>query len=73
MSRVSVDGAAEVLRPPEDGLPYLRHDRAGHLRLDGGSLTVRDGRIAAFEDDAGYDQARQVAGERGLDLPGVTT
>jgi urocanate hydratase len=23
--------------------------------------------------DAGYDQARRVAGERGLDLPGVTT
>ena len=33
-------GAAQVLRPPEDGLPYLRHDRAGELTLEPASLTL---------------------------------
>ena len=50
---VSVQDAAQVLRPPLDGLPYLRHDRAGELSLDGGALSVADGRIAGFEADAG--------------------
>ena len=26
MSTVWISGAAEILRPPEDGLRYLRHD-----------------------------------------------
>lgn len=43
--------AAQVLRPPVDGLEYLRHDRAGELRLDGGALSLRDGLIAGFEPD----------------------
>ena len=30
---VSIRGAAQVLRPPQDGLPYLRGDRAGELTL----------------------------------------
>ena len=55
MSTLSVDGAAQVLRPPEDGLPYLRHDRAGDLPLDGGSLAAREGRIAALDADASAD------------------
>jgi imidazolonepropionase len=42
--------AAQVLRPPEDGLAYLRHDRAGELRLDPGSVTIAGGVIGAFED-----------------------
>jgi imidazolonepropionase len=50
---VSVQDAAQVLRPPLDGLPYLRHDRAGELSLEGGALAVADGRIAGFEADAG--------------------
>jgi imidazolonepropionase len=52
---VSLEQAAQVLRPPEDGLELLRHDRAGELRADPGSVAVRDGRIAAFEADAGAD------------------
>lgn len=40
-----------MLRPPEDGLPHLRHDRAGELRAEPGELTLQDGRIAAFEHD----------------------
>jgi imidazolonepropionase len=52
---VSVRGAAQVLRPPADGLPYLRHDRAGELALEPGSVAVREGRIAALDDDAGAE------------------
>jgi imidazolonepropionase len=53
MSSISVRDAAQVLRPPEDGLPYLRHDRAGELSLEGGALVAADGAIAGFEADAG--------------------
>jgi imidazolonepropionase len=48
---VSVDGAAQVLRPPSDGLAFLRHDRAGELSAEPGALRVQDGRIAGFEPD----------------------
>ena len=50
---VCVHDAAQILRPPSDGLPYLRHDRAGELRLGGGALTAADGQITGFEADAG--------------------
>jgi imidazolonepropionase len=53
VSTLSIRNAAQVLRPPEDGLPYLRHDRAGELSLEPGSVAVADGRIQAFEDDPG--------------------
>jgi imidazolonepropionase len=46
---LSVEGAAEVLRPPADGLPFLRHDRAAELRLDPAPIAVAGGRIAGFE------------------------
>jgi imidazolonepropionase len=55
MSSLSVRGADAVLTPPEGGLPYLRHDRAAEQRLGPGSLTARDGRIAALDDDPGAD------------------
>lgn len=48
---LSVAGAAQALRPPEDGLAYLRADRAAELGLEPGGLTARDGRIAALEPD----------------------
>lgn len=47
---LALHGAAEVLRPPADGLPYLRHDRAGELRLYPVPIAIAGGRIAAFED-----------------------
>ena len=50
---VCVRDAAQILRPPSDGLPYLRHDRAGELALDGGTLAVHDGRVTGFEADGG--------------------
>ncbi|HET6447702.1 MAG TPA: amidohydrolase family protein [Conexibacter sp.] len=50
-----VERASEVLRPPRDGLPYLRHDGADELLLEAGSLTVVGERIAAFDADADAD------------------
>lgn len=55
MTSLSVNGAAQLLRPPEDGLPYLRHDRAAELSLEPGSVSVRDGVIAALSDDSGAE------------------
>ncbi|MBN9621857.1 MAG: imidazolonepropionase [Actinobacteria bacterium] len=51
--RTSIDGASQVLRPPADGLPFLRHDRAASLRSDPGSLTIDGEEILAVESDAG--------------------
>jgi imidazolonepropionase len=48
---VCVRDADQILRPPSDGLPYLRHDRAAELVLDGGTLAVHAGRVAGFEPD----------------------
>jgi imidazolonepropionase len=53
---VSIEGADQLLRPPVDGLPYLRHDRAGELRAEPGSLTLDGERIAAFDGDSGAAQ-----------------
>jgi imidazolonepropionase len=52
MSGVSLRGAAQVLRPPQDGLPYLRHDRAAELMLEPGDVLLEGDRIAGFEADA---------------------
>jgi imidazolonepropionase len=46
-----VEHAIEVLRPPQDGLPYLRHDRAGEMRLDAVPIALDGDRIAGFEAD----------------------
>lgn len=53
---VSIDGAAQVLRPPADGLAYLRSDRAAELRADPGSLTLDGERIATFDGDPGAER-----------------
>jgi imidazolonepropionase len=42
--------AAQVVRPPQDGLPFVRHDRAPELRLDPVPVTIANGEIAAFEE-----------------------
>jgi imidazolonepropionase len=55
VSSISIEGAAEVLLPPEPGLAYLRHDRAGRQRTAPGSVTSRDGAIAALDDDEAAD------------------
>ena len=53
MSSVCLRNAAQVLRPPEDGLPYLRE--AARALAEPGSVTVRDGVIAALDDDPAAD------------------
>ena len=46
----SFDNAAQVLTPPEAGLPYLRTHRANEFNLDPGGITVGDdGNVAALE------------------------
>jgi imidazolonepropionase len=51
--KVSIRGAAQVLLPPENGMPYLR--RPNELRLEPGSVTVEDGVIVALDEDPGAD------------------
>jgi imidazolonepropionase len=48
---VSLHGAAQVLRPPQDGLPYLRHDRAAELTLEPGDVTLDGDAISGFAAD----------------------
>jgi imidazolonepropionase len=52
VSALSLEGAAQVVRPPQDGLPYVRLDRAGEVVLDGGALAIDGERIAGFAPDA---------------------
>jgi imidazolonepropionase len=52
---LSFVGATQLLRPPEDGLEYVRGGQAGGLTLEPGALTARDGCIAALEHDPGTD------------------
>jgi imidazolonepropionase len=46
-----VEGAAQLLRPPSEGMGYLRHDRAAELSLDPAPVRVTDGRITGFQRD----------------------
>jgi imidazolonepropionase len=64
--RTSIRGAAQVLRPPEDGLPYVRRPEA--MRAEPGSVTVEDGVIVALDDDPGADRVIDLAG--GAIVPG---
>ena len=59
-STISFRNAAQVLLPPEDGLPYVR--RAGEMRLDPGSVTVRGEVVVALEDDPGADLVVDASG-----------
>jgi imidazolonepropionase len=68
MSSIAISGADQVLRPPEDGLSYLRHDRARELRAEPGSLLIDGAAIAGF-DGAGDTDVRIDARGCGL-VPG---
>ncbi len=48
---VSIADAAQILLPPQDGLPYLRGARVEQQRLPAGGLTAREGLITALEDE----------------------
>lgn len=65
---VSINGASQVLRPSTDGLPYLRHDRAGELTTEPGSLVIEGERIAGFERSA--DSAIQIDASGCAVIPG---
>jgi imidazolonepropionase len=62
---ITIRNASQVARPAEPGRPYLR-DAA--LTFEPGSVAVRDGAIAAFEDDGGADIVIDAAG--GAVIPG---
>jgi imidazolonepropionase len=68
VSGIAIHGAAQVLRPPADGLPFLRHDRAAELTLEPGAVRIDGGRIAGFEPDAGAPV--QIDAEGGAVVPG---
>jgi imidazolonepropionase len=46
---ISLERASQVLRPPEDGLEYLRHNRAAELLTAPGDITVDGPHIAALK------------------------
>ena len=48
---VAIRGAAQILRPPRDGMTHLRGDELGAQTLQPGDLALRDGRIDALDDD----------------------
>ncbi|MDQ6816523.1 MAG: imidazolonepropionase [Actinomycetota bacterium] len=52
---ISFHDAAQMLVAPEDGLPYLRSNRAGELLLEPGGLTADAGRIVALAPSAGAE------------------
>jgi imidazolonepropionase len=49
---VSIENVDELLRVPDEGAPYLRHDRAQELSLEPGSVSFASGKVAALEGDA---------------------
>jgi imidazolonepropionase len=59
---VSLNGAAQLLRPPADGLPYLRHDRAAELTTGAGSISTEGEQIAAFERAPGAETQIDASG-----------
>jgi len=69
MSTLSVHGAAQVLRPPDHGLPHLRGTDANRMTLAPGGVACRDGRITAPEDDPAADVRIDASG--GALLPGL--
>jgi imidazolonepropionase len=62
---ISIRNASQLVRPAEPGHPYLR-DAA--MTFGPGSISVRDGAIAAFEDDPGADVVIDATG--GAVIPG---
>lgn len=59
---VSVEGAAQILRPPQDGLQHLRGAQIEGQTLEPGSLAVRDGSIASLEADPEAELAVDAGG-----------
>ena len=62
MSSVSFTGAAQILRPPQDGLPHLRGELIEQQTLEPGGLTLRGGLITAHQPDDDADLLIDAAG-----------
>jgi imidazolonepropionase len=62
LTTLSVSGAAEILRPPEDGLPHLRADATAGQTLSPGGLSMSDGLIAGLEADGGAEVVIDASG-----------
>ena len=48
---ISISDAAQILRPPRDGLAHLRGDELGDQTLDPGGLSLREGQVTAIAAD----------------------
>jgi len=59
VSSLAINGAAEVLRPREDGLPYMR---SAEFTVAPGSVLIDGDRIAGFEGSADGDLTIDAAG-----------
>jgi imidazolonepropionase len=55
LTSLALSGAAQILRPSQDGLPCLRGDAVPSQTLSPGGLSVLDGAIAGFEPDGAAD------------------
>lgn len=49
----SIHDAEQVLRPPRDGMPYIRLDYAAEMISGGGGLAIEEGRISQLSPDPG--------------------
>jgi imidazolonepropionase len=67
VSALSIENAAQVVRPPEDGLPYVRLDRSQDVRLDGGAVAIAGGCVAGFAAD---ETARRIDASGCAVVPG---
>ena len=55
VSTIAITGAAQVLRPQDDGHEYLRHDCADEQLAGPGSLRIEGETIAGFEESGAAD------------------
>jgi imidazolonepropionase len=62
VTTVAINGAAQLLRPPDDGLEFLRHDGAGEQRTEPGSLLIDGDLIASFEASGDADTRIDASG-----------
>jgi imidazolonepropionase len=59
---LSFAGAAQILRPPSDGLPNIRGTSAERQTLDPGGITASDGLITSLEHDPTADLVVDASG-----------
>jgi len=62
IASVALREAAQILLPPQPGLPHLRGAELNAQTLEPGALSLRGGRIAALEDDPLAERAIDCSG-----------